>query len=136
MTERADAAAGRADAASDRPTLTGYLGVYDADGGVIGEVAYVVGHFLGRAECALCDITHTWRRKPEWDEMVGRLGVPFALRHRNEVDDEVRAALAEAGLPVVLGRDADGWRPVLSRAELERAGGSVESFERMLRDAS
>ena len=27
--------------------------VYDADGGLVGEVRYVVGHLLGRAECAL-----------------------------------------------------------------------------------
>jgi hypothetical protein len=134
--QRANTDAERADAASDRPALSGYLGIYDADGGVIGEVSYVVGHFLGRAECALCDITHTWRRKPEWDAMAARLGVPFVLRHRNEVDDEVRDVIAGIALPVVLGRDASGWRPLLGRAELEQAGGSVESFERMLRSAS
>ena len=47
------------------------VGVYDADGGIRGEVSYVVGHLLHRRECALCDITHTWRRKPAWDAMVG-----------------------------------------------------------------
>ncbi|WP_353814656.1 hypothetical protein [Agromyces sp. SYSU T00266] len=111
-----------------------YLGVYDADGGVRGELAYLVGHFLGSAECALCDITHTWRRKPEWDDMVRRLGAPFALRHRNEVTDAAASAVVRAvGLPVVLGRDASGeWHPVLGRIDLERAEGSVGTFERLL----
>jgi len=111
-----------------------YLGVYDADGGVRGELAYLVGHFLGTAECALCDITHTWRRKPEWDDMVRRLGVPFALRHRNEVTDAAESAAVEStGLPVVLGRDAAGdWHEVLGRVDLERAEGSVGTFERLL----
>ena len=54
--------------------------VYDADGGLVGEVRYVVGHLLGRAECALCDITHgPVRRKQAFDELVAdllELGVP------------------------------------------------------------
>lgn len=128
MPEPTDAAA-----AAARPAA--YLGVYDADGGLVGEVAYVVGHLLGRVECALCDITHTWRRKPDWDDMVARLDVPFELAHRNEVTDAATlAAIREAGLPVVLVRDsASTWHPVLRRADLERADGSVAEFERLLR---
>lgn len=116
------------------PAATGYLGVYDADGGLVGELTYVLGHLLRRMECALCDITHTWRRKPEWDDMVARLGAPFELAHRNEVTDAgALAAIAEAGLPVVLARDPAGaWHPVLRRADLERAGGSVAEFELLL----
>lgn len=111
-----------------------YLGIYDADGGVRGELAYLVGHLLGTMECALCDITHSWRRKPEWDQMVERLGVPFVLRHRNEVTDAAASVVVErAGLPVVLGRDANGtWHPVLERADLERAAGRVDAVERLL----
>jgi hypothetical protein len=42
------------------------LGVYDADGGVRGELAYVWGRWRGGVHCSLCDITHTtWRRKQE-----------------------------------------------------------------------
>ncbi|MEI5585381.1 MULTISPECIES: hypothetical protein [unclassified Agromyces] len=122
------------DAAASAAATIEYLGVYDADGGVIGEASYVIGHLLGRAECALCDITHTWRRKPAWDAMVVRLGAPFALAHRNEVTDAAAlAAIAVAGLPVVLVRESGGpWHPVLRRADLERAAGSVDAFERML----
>ena len=128
MGETTDAAA-----AAARPAA--YLGVYDADGGLVGELAYVLGHLLGRTECALCDITHTWRRKPEWDAMAERLGVPFELAHRNEVTDAAAlAAIADAGLPVVLARGAGwSWHPVLRRDDLERAGGSVAEFERLLR---
>ncbi|WP_353826411.1 hypothetical protein [Agromyces sp. SYSU T0242] len=111
-----------------------YLGVYDADGGLRGELAYVLGHVIGTAECALCDVTHRWRRKPEWDAMVRRLDAPFALRHRNEVDDaSVQAEIARHGLPLVLARDDDGgWRTVLDRDQLAGARGSVDEFERLL----
>lgn len=110
------------------------VGVYDADGGIRGEVSYVIGHLLHRRECALCDITHTWRRKPAWDAMVARLGVPVTLRHRNEVDAALSAALDAVTLPVVLGRTADGpWRPVLTRDELRSADGEVAAFEALVR---
>lgn len=112
------------------------LGVYDADGGLRGEVTYIVGHLLHRRECALCDITHTWRRKPEWDAMTATLGTPFTLLHRNEVTDASARAVAEnEGLPVVLGLDFDGtWHPVLRKADLEKADGSVAAFEGILRE--
>jgi len=115
---------------------TEYVGVYHADGGPVGEVRYIVGKFLGTAHCALCDITHTWRRRPEWDEMVARLGVPFRLLHLNELDDELRAAVAEAGSPVVFARVGGVLRVALDADQLETAGGSVERFASLLGAAS
>ncbi|MGL4178092.1 MAG: hypothetical protein ACRCSN_18695 [Dermatophilaceae bacterium] len=111
------------------------VGVYDADGGWRGEAAYVVGHLLGRTECALCDVTHSpVRRKPAWDAMVARLPVPVRVVHRNETSDDERAASARAGLPVVLGRRTDGGHDVLlDRAALQALDGSVDAFETALR---
>ncbi|MGL5866272.1 MAG: hypothetical protein ACRCYX_10450 [Dermatophilaceae bacterium] len=113
------------------------VGVYDADGGWRGEVAYVVGHLLGRTECALCDVTHSpVRRKPAWDAMVAGLPVPVRVVHRNETSDGERAAVAASGLPVVLGRRPDGVLDVLlDRAALTGLDGSVEAFESRLRRA-
>lgn len=104
------------------------LGVYDADGGLRGEAAYVIGSLLGRVHCGLCDITHSpVRRKPAWDAMVARLGVPFVLRHRNEAD------VAGEALPAVFGQRADGSRvQLLGPAELDRLDGSVPAFEAAL----
>lgn len=104
------------------------VGVYNADGGVLGELAYVVGHALGRTECALCDITHGGiRRRPEWDAMVSTLPVPVRVVHRNETTPDERVAAVAAGLPVVLGRRADGTHTVLVRADrLAAAHGSVD----------
>jgi hypothetical protein len=109
-------------------TYTELVGVYDADGGIVGEARYVIGHLLGRAECALCDITHSpVRRKPAWDAMTRTLGIPFALVHRNEQSPEVAAVTATWGLPAVVGRDASGrWHALLTRGDLRAAAGSVE----------
>lgn len=113
------------------------VAVYDADGGLRGELAYVIGHLLGRAECALCDITHSAvRRKPEWVAMTSDLPVPVRAIHRNEASEAERASWSGVGLPVVLGVRADGTHTVLiDPAGLDALGGSVEAFDEALRAA-
>ena len=88
------------------------VGVYDADGTLLGELAYVVGHLLGRRSCALCDITHgSVKRRPEFDEAAATLGVPFDLLHRDERPPEL-AALTDGALPCVVA-EGDGEQLVL-----------------------
>ena len=112
--------------------LTELIGVYDADGGVVGELRYVVGHILGRAECSLCDITHgRVRRKAEFDALVGRFGVPFAVVHRNERTEEVTAATGDA-LPCVVARTTSGFVGLLGARELGECAGDVARFGRAL----
>lgn len=116
------------------PTIVRFTGVYNADGGLVGEARYVIGHLLGTAECALCDITHSpVRRKPEWDRFVARLGVPFTVLHRNELDESLAAAIRGEPLPLVVGHHADGSVSVVLTAEqLGGMGGSVSAFEKAL----
>ena len=111
-----------------------YLGIYDADGGLTGELRYVIGHLLGTAECALCDITHSAvRRKPAWGRMVATLGVPFDLRHRNELTESERIATATMGLPVVAAELADGRLVrVLDAAALDACGGDPDRLRAAL----
>ena len=115
--------------------VTELVGVYDADGGVAGEAKYVVGHLLGRLECALCDITHgpVWRKK-SFDEFRRRLGVPFEVVHRNERSSEVEAA-TQGALPCVVAKTESGWVVVLGRNELSAFGGEVDAMERGLHHA-
>jgi hypothetical protein len=114
--------------------ITGYVGIYNADGGVAGELRYLFGHLFGSAECSLCDITHSFvRRKPEWDRMVARMSVPVVVLHRNELDDRLESAVQDVPLPAVVARCADGSVSVALTADrLARLGGSVEEFERAL----
>jgi len=112
--------------------VTEIVGVYHADGGIRGELAYVVGKLLGRAHCSLCDITHSSvRRKAEWDAYVATLGVPVRLLHLNELTPDLAAAVAGSS-PVVLGRADDGWERLLDPDELEGMDGSVSVFARAL----
>ena len=118
-----------------RDAVAELVGVYHADGGPVGEVKYVLGKLLGTAHCALCDVTHSpVRRKPEWDRMVRRLGIPFTLLHLNEMPADVAAAVRGTGSPVVLARLSDGTlHPVLTPSELDGLGGSVDLAEQAIR---
>ncbi|MDO9590002.1 MAG: hypothetical protein Q7J04_02530 [Microcella sp.] len=111
------------------------LGVYNADGGFVGELRYIVGHVLGTVSCALCDITHSpVRRKREWDAMVAELDVPVDLRHLNELDERETTAVGDSA-PVVL-VDRDGMlEPLLDAAQLEALDGSVSAFAVAVRAA-
>lgn len=114
--------------------LTELVGIYDADGGLVGEARYVIGHLLGTAECALCDITHSpVRRKPAWDRMVAALPLPLRVVHRNELPGWARPAGTDAVLPAVLGRRRDNEVvEVLDRAALAACDGDVERFRAAL----
>ncbi len=114
--------------------ITGYTGVYNADGGLAGEIRYLFGHLFGSAQCSLCDISHSLvRRKPEWDRMVTRLGVPVVVLHRNELDARLEATVRDVALPVVFAHRSDGTISVALTADrLAQLGGSVDEFERAL----
>ena len=119
------------------PDVVEAVGVYAADGGVVGELTYVVGHLLGRTECSLCEVTHgPLRRKRAWDDMVADLPVPVPLVHRNETTAGEQAACEVSGLPVVLGVRADGTHTtLLEPAALKTLDGSVSGFDAALRSA-
>ncbi len=118
----------------DDPSVNRLVGVYDADGGLLGEAAYVWGKVRGTRHCALCDITHRRvRRRPEWDQMVADLGVRVDLLHLNEMPPDVREAVAACGAPVVLARTSAGLLPLVVGAELDALGGSVARLGDLLR---
>ncbi len=107
------------DAGVTGPVIRRLVGIYDADGTLRGELTYWVGARLGRAHCALCDITHgSVREKAEWKTC--RLGLPVAFDtyHRNDQPDDVRAVLAGT-YPAVLADTDDGPILLLGPGELE-----------------
>lgn len=120
--------------ASGNSELVEVLGVYNADGGLRGEVSYIVGNILGRSHCGLCDITHSpIRRKQEWDALVARARVRIRIVHRNETSPAETEALRSISLPCVLGLDSAGRYAVLLDADqLNALDGSVEAFANAL----
>ena len=107
--------------------------VYDADGGAVGELRYVVGHLLGRAHCDLCDITHGGvRRKAAFDDLLGELPVPVEVLHRNE-QDVALAAATDGRLACVVAHTEAGPEVLVTRDELAACGGDVARLADVLR---
>lgn len=110
------------------------VGVYDADGTLRGEAAYVLGHLIGRRQCSLCDITHSWKgRRSDFDAMAERLGLPFELLHRDEVSPELAASVD--GWPSVLAVTATGPRVLLDDDDLRACHGEPDALEPAIRAA-
>jgi hypothetical protein len=119
---------------ADGSTIERLSMVYDADGTVLGELWYVVGHLLGRAHCDLCDITHGGvRRKAAFDDLVAALPVPVAVLHRDEQPADL-AASTEGRLACVVAHTAHGMEVLVDRDELAACDGSVDRLAAVVRD--
>ena len=95
--------------------LVRVVGIYNADGGVSGELRYAVDKVLGRSDCGLCDLTHGWNPlgKRSWREACRSSAVPIDLIHR---DMATESQLAAAGpLPAVLLEEDGDWHLVADR---------------------
>ncbi|MCB1016711.1 MAG: hypothetical protein KDB10_16600 [Acidimicrobiales bacterium] len=124
------------DATGGGSRLRRLVGVYDADHTLRGELAYWVGARLGRAHCALCDITHgTFREKAQWQACRAGLPVPFDTFHRDDQPDAVREAVGGAA-PVVVAELEDGAVvALLGAADLDACAGSVDALAAALEQA-
>ncbi len=111
------------------------VGVYHADGTVLGEISYWIKARLGRGHCQLCDITHgSVREKTEWRTCRSSLPVPFTTVHLDERSPEVARA-TEGQTPCVVAVTADGIRMLLDPADLERCAGSPSGLITAVEDA-
>jgi hypothetical protein len=100
------------------------VGVYDAEGTIRGELAYVIGRALGRRHCALCDITHgKAREKSEWRECRSSLPVPFDTYHLNDQPSAIRNAIGTE-FPAVVAVTNTGIVLLLGPRELEQCEAS------------
>jgi hypothetical protein len=104
------------------------IGVYDADGTIRGELAYWLGARLGRAHCALCDITHGLvRERPDWSTCRAALPVIFDTCHRDQQPDAVRTAIGNQ-LPAVVAETTGGLVLLLDPDDLVACRGSAEEL--------
>lgn len=109
------------------------IGIYDADGGLLGEVRYALGKVFANGQCALCDLTHRrLKRRAEWDALVERLGVPVALLHRNEMEESLRRVVGGSLPCILVARDAQ-LELLLGPDELADCGTDLGKLERQIR---
>ena len=104
----------------NRAVFLRVVGIYNADGGLFGELRYVLEKLVGRSDCGLCDLTHGWNAfgKQAWREAYRASTVPIELVHRNHATPDQLAAAGS--LPAVLTGEEGAWRRAAD-AELIRS---------------
>ncbi len=105
-----------------------FIGVYDADSTLWGEISYWVGARVGQRHCSLCDITHgVFTVRKNWKQACSELPVPFSTFHRNDAPLDV-LQVVNGMFPVVLARRGQDFQIVMTRNQLEDFEGSPTRF--------
>ena len=105
-----------------------FIGIYNAESTILGEVSYWIGARLGLRHCSLCDITHgLFTKRPEWQECESVLPIPFTTFHINDATAAITQA-ANGSYPIVLGRNHSGIHIDLDADELEQCNGSPQEL--------
>ena len=113
------------------------IGVYNADGGLAGELSYVFGHLIGIRSCSLCDISHSpIKKKASFKELEQHLleehGIIVRMVHLNERNErELKAS--EGRVPCMLLEYPDqSISMFLDATDLKALSGSVRSLKKLI----
>ena len=103
-------------------------GIYDAHGGILGELVYVLGKITGLRHCYLCDITHKFvRQNPVWTELMSGLGNPIKLLHINE-QTSTMADFTKGKTPCIILETESSYLEILSADDIRACKGGVQVF--------
>lgn len=109
-----------------------FIGIYDADSTLVGEISYWIGARLGRTHCSLCELTHgLFTKKSEWKACQASLGIPFHTFHRNDAPTDA-LQVAAGHFPIVLARYTHGLEVVFTKHQLDEFQGDTHTFEATL----
>lgn len=113
------------------------IGIYKADGGLVGELTYFFGHLVGVRSCSLCDITHSpVSKKKSYKALEQHMLTEHAIRmrmiHLNERNErELKAS--EGREPCVLLEYPDqSISMFLDSTDLKALSGSVSSLKKLI----
>jgi hypothetical protein len=108
--------------------ITEFIGVYDADSTILGEIGYWLGARFGVRHCSLCDITHgLFTERNDWKRCRESMSVPIITYHRNDAPNEV-LNVVNGVFPCVIARSSSQISIVLGPQELELLDGSPEAL--------
>ena len=113
------------------------IGIYKADGGVIGELSYFFGHLIGVRSCSLCDISHSPVMKKSAfkkleQEMVKEHGIAVKMIHLNERNERELKASAGREPCMLLEYPDQSISMFLDAVDLKALSGSVTSLRKLI----
>lgn len=113
------------------------IGIYKADGGIVGELTYFFGHLIGVRSCSLCDISHSpITKKASFKELERHLlaehGVLVRMIHLNERNEREMKA-SEGREPCMLLEYPDqSISMFLDARDLKALSGKVTSLKKLI----
>lgn len=113
------------------------IGVYNADGGIVGELTYVFGHLIGVRSCSLCDISHSPIKKKSSfkaleQHLLAEHGIIVRMIHLNERNEREQKA-SEGREPCMLLEYPDqSISMFLDATDLKALSGSVKSLKKLI----
>ena len=109
-----------------------FYAIYDADGSWLGELRYLKDKCLGKAECALCDLSHGWNPlgKSAFNRRQGA-AANLVWAHRDELPERVLKQVKDH-LPCVARDDGHAAEVLISRDALKGCEGDFKVFEHLL----
>ena len=113
------------------------IGIYKADGGIVGELTYFFGHLIGVRSCSLCSISHSpIKKKASFKELEKHLleehGILVRMIHLNERNEREKKA-SEGREPCMLLEYPDqSISMFLDSTDLKALSGRVSSLKKLI----
>ena len=113
------------------------IGIYKADGGIVGELTYFFGHLIGVTSCSLCSISHSpIKKKASFKELEKHLleehGILVRMIHLNERNEREKKA-SEGREPCMLLEYPDqSISMFLDSTDLKALSGRVSSLKKLI----
>jgi hypothetical protein len=113
------------------------IGIYKADGGIVGELSYFFGHLIGVRSCSLCDISHSPIMKKSSfkaleQHLLAEHGIRVRMIHMNERNEREQKA-SEGREPCMLLQYPDeSISMFLDSSDLTALSGSVSSLKKLI----
>jgi hypothetical protein len=113
------------------------IGIYNADGGIVGELTYVFGHLIGVRSCSLCDISHSpIMKKSSFKALERHLleeqGVLVRMIHLNERNEREEKASKGHEPCMLLEYPDESISMFLDSSDLKALSGSVSSLKKLI----
>jgi hypothetical protein len=114
------------------------IGIYKADGGIVGELSYFFGHLIGVRSCTLCDITHSpIMKKSSFKALERHLlaehGVAVRMLHMNERNEREQKASEGREPCILLEYPDESISMFIDSADLATLSGSVSSLNKLIK---
>ena len=113
------------------------IGVYKADGGIVGELTYFFGHLIGVRSCSLCDISHSLVMKKSSfkaleKHLLAEHGIAVRMIHLNERNEREHKASVGREPCMLLEYPDQSISMFLDSTDLTALSGSVSKLKKLI----